>query len=315
MYSINKSSTCTDKADKTIQITAHPTTLPNSVSIQTINMAQSNDTLSVSLQQHLHDIAKSEGFRDYTIEHKAGSQKGDGFMSTMLAVTLVGTRQLTDGTQRPDRLSLVCKLQPANVSHKEQFQSGLLFERESLVYSQILPALEEFQIAKGLAPKDRFSAYPKCYLAQPQTSTGDAIIIMQDMRSTGFVLRDKWQPLQFANAMLLVEQLGLLHGVSVALHQQKPELFAKWAAMPDHYGRFMRTKPMQSMLISELGRAIGLLENPRHIAILKKFQREHLSIFHDCMDAKALGALAVMCHGDSWYNNMMYGPQDVSIPL
>lgn len=267
-------------------------------------MTSSNSPLPARLLHHLDVVAKAEGFGEYTIEHEAGSNIGDGFMATMLAVTIIGKTTDVDSPHRGNQLSLICKLKPANATRQENFQTDLVFDREVMMYNVILPALAKFQRDKGIGESNGLSAYPKCYLATNETTS--AVIIMENMRASGHVMWDKKQPLKFDNARLLIEQLAAMHGISVAIRDQHPEIFAQWQKLPDIFAEMAKTKAIQRMFTSAYDRAIGLSTDQRHIDIFTALKKDWKPINERCMDENVLGAHSVLIHGDCWNNNMMY---------
>lgn len=258
-------------------------------------------SLSTRLLEQLDVVAKAEGFGEYTIEHEAGSNNGDGFNGTMIAVTIIGKH-------RDDRLSLICKLKIANETRQENFQADLIFDREVLMYNTILPALESFQREHGLNAGDGLRAYPKCYLATNEQA--NAVIIMENLRASGHAMWDKRKTMQIENVKLLVEQLALMHGVSVAIRHQRPELFAEWQKLPNIFAEMAKGKAIQGMIISSYDRASGLLADQRHIDIMQAFKNDWLPINVKRMDERVLGAYSVLIHGDCWNNNMMFKTND-----
>lgn len=284
-------------------------------------MIASDDTTTLPacrLRQQLAEIAEAEGLSSYTIETESDNNPAGGFMSNMRAVTLVGDRKQPDGSVAPHRLALICKLQ-LNDPVPEQFDSTPVFEREVRTYNEILPAIRQFQLDKGIALNGddadacAWLAYPKCYAAGNRTPDRDAVIVLEDLRPSGHVVWEKSRPLALANVRLLFAELGRLHGVSVAMREQRPDVYAEWERLPDIFAVMKETKAVQDFFASSFDRAIALLgDNARYGGLLRALQRDWSLINVQCMDLEAIGKGAVLVHGDCWQNNVMYAMEKVS---
>lgn len=55
----------------------------------------------------------------------------------------------------------------------------------------------------------------------------ESVIILEDLRSKGLKLLSKSTPFGFENARLVLERIGQLHGLSIAIRDQEPDLFKK----------------------------------------------------------------------------------------
>lgn len=267
--------------------------------------------LPAFLLAHLDRIASAERFNSYTVHHQAGSKHGDGFMAAMVAVTLRGPRRSATNaaTVRDDSLDLICKLLPDSKVRQEQFQAKTIFEREVHIYRTVLPMLRKFQLAKGLTAADGFLAYPQCYAATADAITQDYAIIMHDLRASGYALWDKLTPMPVAQARLLFEQLGRMHGVSLVLRAQRPELFAQIRALDDKMLPVLQA--WRSMCDSSFSQAVRHLERPEHKRVMQQARDNWPAMIGRLVSGEAAEPFAVMGHGDCWNNNMMFEGQKV----
>lgn len=177
------------------------------------------------LIEYLNKIANEEGFVEHTLHYEAGSSHRDVFVAIMVAVTIKG-KQMVDLDSEKE-LSLMCKLLPENKARRDFFSAVLLFEREVCVYNDILPMFQKFQIERNISLDDRFFNYPKCYLAVADAIKDQYVIIMENVKVSGYELWDKLKPVDFETSSIFVATLGRFHGLSIALRDQKPELFQK----------------------------------------------------------------------------------------
>lgn len=275
-----------------------------------------DSAIPTALRQHFDNIAEAEGFTDYTLEQDAGSKHGDGFMGTMVSISISGKRKSSEENvtddETPDRLDLICKIEPTNAARNEQFNTSLVFEREVLCYTAILPVLEHFQREKGLTEENGFFGFPKCYLATNNPSTHEAIIIMQNLRTLGYNLWDKMKPIGFENVQLLMEQLGRLHGLSFVLRDQRPEVLDEFRKMDNVLDQMASMKSFGTILDSCYARAEDLLDDDSDKEQIRKYRKVWLDIIKRCSQSSEAEPFAVLAHGDCWNNNMMFLNNEVT---
>lgn len=275
--------------------------------------------IPTALRHHFEKIAEAEGFTEYTLAQDSGSKHGDGFMGTMVSITLSGKRKCSaenvtdDEAPQPDRLDMICKIEPANAARNEQFNTSIVFEREVLCYTSILPVLEQFQREIGLTEENGFFGFPKCYLATNNPSTNEAIIIMQNLRTLGFNMWDKMKPIGFENVQLLMEQLGRLHGLSFVLRDQRPEVLDEFRKMDNVLEQMVETKAIGSILESCYDRAENVLDDEIDKEHIRKYRKIWIDVIKRCARSSTAEPFAVMGHGDCWNNNMMYLNKEVKL--
>lgn len=146
--------------------------------------------ISQEILSMLHDIAKNENFSDLEIKCNDGNEKGNGFLSDIARVQIVGKRKSENDELINDQMNLVCKISFPDKSQREQFNSDKFFERETYFYNEIAPVFVKFQQDRGLSNDDMFESFPKCYKAVYDQKREIFVIIMDDLKSRGFQM---WQ--------------------------------------------------------------------------------------------------------------------------
>lgn len=253
----------------------------------------------------LKKIAEQEGFTDYTLDVSAGSNHGDGFLAVIKRVIVSGTRN-----GKTDKLPLICKLMPTSKARREQFNSDAVFIREAFMYSQVLPTFAAFQKEKGLSLKDSFCEYPKCYGTLDDKENDRFVIVLEDLKATGYELFDKFKPADFNHVKLFVESLGKFHAVSFALKDQRPEVFAKYTHLKDVFLQQIEDQPevMGPMFAYMFDKAIGAFkpEEEAEIKALTKLKGSFVEELKRVGWGEASEPFSIINHGDCWNNNMMY---------
>lgn len=256
--------------------------------------------------EEIDKIAKREGFLEYKIKQEAGSKHGDGFLAKMLAVTLVGKRKI--GHEVVDsKLDLMCKLLPENLDRRDLFDSSSIFEHEIYVYDKILKVFDQFQCEKNIAVEDRFNEYPKCYATASDVEKGEHVVIMENLKSVGYGLWDKTQPIEYDTVCLYMKTLGKLHALSFALRDQKPDVFDEISRFEDILVRLLnRDDSMKVMLEAALIKGISHLDQPDEKKLLEDLKINCKDETIRLLNRELAGKFYVIGHGDSWNNNLFY---------
>lgn len=255
----------------------------------------------------LDNIARAEGFVDFTYELNPGCKHGDSFLGVITSVLVSGQRKVNGTTVADGQLHLICKLEPADELRKREFQSNAVFKREILLYNKILPLLAEFQQEKGLAPADCFTSYPKCYTAIADDETDQFVVIMEDLRAQQFAMWPKDKPIQAGHAYLAIEKLAKLHAVSFALRDQRPAVFNSLInGVGDLFQVFFKSEGMLQMLNSAFDRAIKVLTNEKHVRVMETVKESALPSIIQFLAPEASGEYGVIGHGDVWTNNILF---------
>lgn len=249
----------------------------------------------------IKNIANDEGFTDYKTDLKPGSNHGDNFLGVMTSATITGTRNNNE-----EQLHLLCKLAPTNATRRQEFQSVIVFQRETLMYNKILPLLAKFQKEKGLLPGNGFTAYPKCYVAIADEEKDQFVVIMEDLRPQGFTMWPKNKVVPANHAYCVVEQLAKLHGLSFVIKDQRPALYEELKEVTDLLSHFFKSENMVHVMNMGFDRAIGVLENKEHARILEELKENGRQFFDDCLREGACEPFGVIGHGDCWTNNILY---------
>lgn len=172
-----------------------------------------------------------------------------------------------------------------------------------------MPYFKQFEQSKTVKDEDCFHEYPKCY------GTGDEdfgeCVILEDLSARGFTIIDKCTGQVTADHVRLVMQtLAKFHAISFALKDQQPKKFEELASALKENFLHREDKSIRAYLTSRNDRIYEVLSDEKDAYLLtrvkKLFERECLDIAADCLDAKIVGSAAIIIHGDTWQNNIMF---------
>lgn len=221
-----------------------------------VNEAASQETkLTDFMKECLDKVAYSEGFKNFEIKVYPGSRvgDGDGFVGILLKV-------LIQENESDKKLTVVLKSPPENVQRRALLGAMTFFRREVRVYNEVLPEFVKFQEQKGIKRSEGFFNFPKCYLAEFDEEKDEAVVIMEDLRESGFEMWDKIKPISFDHAAKVFKALGRLHAISFAMKAQKPELFEKFKDLNDYFAGRVESSNFVNAVHGGIDKAAGTLD-------------------------------------------------------
>ncbi|XP_066268450.1 uncharacterized protein [Branchiostoma lanceolatum] len=281
-----------------------------------IAIPQSAEDISPSwvqqvLQKDLPGIIITDVDVEGSINH------GEGLMSDIIAFTAVGTR---NGTSQ--RYSLVAKLTDFERPLTKFEGWSKVFQikletREVKFYSDAVPGLLSVATpstereSKALKEDDDNHPpadslfLPKCYFAATDPISMVSVRVMENLKTQGFSIKPKRQPLSREEMMLTVGALAQVHGLSHRLELRSgvplPEKY-DWimtGADLDTTGAMAWLVPNYLLSLREFAESFP--DQADLVARLEKLDpaREFL-ILED-----ARRTLKVLCQADCWVNNIM----------
>lgn len=238
------------------------------------------------IQVHLKQIIQENGFIDYSVHTKPGSKPGDGFNSDILGITI-------SENSSGKRLDFVCKI-------CRESNSYIFFEREVLFYNELMPILAKFQEEKNLSKHDQFLSYPKCYAAVADEDRNEHIVIMEDIRLQGFKMLDRAKITPIEIIRLNMREFGKLHGLSIAMKDQRPVEFAIVTRTADIYGTICQ-RFMEEIFHRHFDCTINSLRNENHKNIMRYIKNNYSSYVNKCINSKTSDHFLVLSHGKIYF--------------
>lgn len=259
--------------------------------------------LSAFVLKLVDKIAEDAGFTGYSIVCEPGSKPNDGLIATLTRVKVHRDQQTISNI---NTLHLMCKLMPENAAHCKEWHTVLLFEREVLMYTKILPAFLQFQRERGLSDSECFISYPKCYAAVADATKNEYAIIMEDLRSQEFVMWNCEVPPPLNHLVRIVGEIAKFHAISFALKDQRPLEYAEFKNTNDLLLMLYEAEGMSTMQDEAIDQAIAVLDNSEHAAPLRDLKKNNLSLMRKLLKEGLCEPYGVIGHGDCWSNNHLY---------
>lgn len=242
----------------------------------------------------LDQIAKTNGFTEYSLNIEPGAGEGSG---TELLSAIV-TDSLTD-----KRLNMVCKMPSFDEDRRKNFPPDINFEREPLFYAKIMPLFLKFQEEKRLPESDQFLSHPKCYATINNHDSEQYAIFLEDLRERDFRMWETSKPLPIENMRLLMRELGKFHGISFALKDQRPSEFAQYKRLTDTLRIFLQKPVFEDLINVTFDVCIKALAKEEHQRILQDVRKNFSEYVEYCVNEKASERFGVLSHGNFFFKN------------
>ncbi|XP_058819927.1 uncharacterized protein LOC131682462 [Topomyia yanbarensis] len=259
-----------------------------------------------SSHRMLQELVRAELNTDeFTLDISAGSNKGDNYSCIIY-------RGRATCRRTGKQVSVIVKIPPQNEIRRKQFFVRPSFEREISVYNEIFPLIMEFQRSKGLTVEDSFHQVPH-YLGSSLVDH-EEVLLMRDLKEEGFRMVDRHKDMSLEHYQLMMRALARLHATSFVLKDQQPEKMERFKGMPDLLG-LPDTSPTMASIFSQMAaRAMTLLNENNEPDVFQRTKKILTMSWDEIMDdvynGKPAEPFAVIGHGDSWHNNLLYKYED-----
>jgi thiamine kinase-like enzyme len=262
---------------------------------------QLDDVVTDYVRESLDKVAAAEGFQNYDVIFDHGSSIGDGFVGIILRVTI------NEKGDSDKFLNVLAKIPPGK-TRREAMKVMPLFDREVMIYNVLLPQFVEMQREKKISEADGFYNFPKVYFAEYDKEKDDGIIVMEDLRDSGYRMWSKFKPVNFEHAKLLMISLGRLHALSFAMRAKAPEKFEPFKDLNDYFSENFADETFKGFMQGSMMRALETLDPNDH-----KKREKVLKLAETLVESVKMASTrelfepyGVVTHGDCWVNNYLY---------
>lgn len=259
----------------------------------TMSLFKVNTIIQKSLQE-MH-------FKNCQIDFAEGQEIIAGHLSD---ITFLDVNCETQ-TDRKTVLHLALKSSKENEFTRDLLNLSNIFKQEILFYETVFPSFLEFQVHRGI--KTIFNPLAKIYKCVVKKNID--LIMLENLKTSGYEVCDKRQPLSSQHLKLALVDYGKLHALSFAMRDQKPDLY-------QHI-----TKDLKSVLkahtLNVLSPFLPTLFNQVLDLLLKKQEFDVHSKLKHLLDHKKIieqalqlydenTTYSVVNHCDPWINNLMF---------
>ncbi|KAF5275179.1 hypothetical protein FQR65_LT04211 [Abscondita terminalis] len=255
--------------------------------------------LTKEAEEFLNEYIKKLKIKNPQVTITPGSIRGDNYLGVIGKVEIKSENSV---------LHWIFK----SAIQQETFRSFLpinkAYQREVYVYRKILAEFNRFQEERNVAkPFKSYAKFLTSYLVEP-----NECLIMEDMKTLGYKLHDRMEPLDYNHVLLVMREYGRFHALSFALRDQKPDLFKEISENTEeiffHDDSFINEEMLKAMQ-NQACKVLDALDPVVHKSAYEKFEKFQKRMIEEAKDAvksERSGKYSVVCHGDCWINNFLF---------
>ncbi|GJQ84392.1 hypothetical protein Trydic_g3869 [Trypoxylus dichotomus] len=235
--------------------------------------------------------------------------KGDNYLGVIAQISIEGVRN-----DEPITLHWIAKSVPQNETFRKFAVLDKVYRNEIYIYEEVFPIFRKFCAENGI-PKTPITL---AKLIGSHTVPFQEALIMEDMKEKGFILKNRKDPLDFQHVKLAMENYGRYHAISYAIKDQKPEIFneIKKAIADDFFLMISEEviKKQEETYCSRTLNTFDPIKEASYIKIFEKYKMKSFEIVREKLRKGFEDPYAMVNHGDSWMNNMLFKYEDETAP-
>lgn len=261
-------------------------------------MADEEIALNKRLYDDLQMYVKNTKLIDPKFHITEGTNKGDNYVGLIYRVTIEG---IENGETK--NIKLILKTTRTSNSLLPSTRITKMFQREIFFYREILPIFEKTLKEHGEIVYR--SLFPTLYYTNDEP--GKEVLLLENLTQQGFVMKNS-KILDYSHATLALQCLGEFHAYSFITRLANPTDFNKLKQMEEPVF-FPQSHNDDGDIVKNLSNIVikALIDEDRHYSErVQQFLDNTQQNMIDATDGKAAEPYAVVNHGDTWTNNMLF---------
>ncbi|KAF4533014.1 hypothetical protein B566_EDAN000705 [Ephemera danica] len=243
--------------------------------------------LGVELRGVLVNVLAREGLQLERHEVTEECRPGDDYLGDVLRVST------TFSSHNPPK-HFIFKRPP----HKDDARLLKFFRNEATFYQDLLPKLEEFKTQFDSAPA---FAIPRRY------HIASDVIVLEDLMPLGFRMSTRTTFLDLHHCVLVLEEMGRFHAVSLAMKTLQPDKISLFRNTVQETV-FCKAEEKYAKTEEACENALLMLmrryPESEYVDVLKEFTRNFFVNMTKLVSSDS--RLRVINHGNCWANNLMF---------
>ncbi|CAL4060845.1 unnamed protein product, partial [Meganyctiphanes norvegica] len=243
--------------------------------------------------------------RNFKARLTPSCKDGDGFVGDIVKVVVQATifrRVQDDESSQDTEYNFVVKLECTDPMHQYYFHMTGFYIREHLMYTEVIPELNQFQEEKV---NDAYRIeMPKCIYSKCED--GEFVLVLENLTSEGFSMHSKEISIGLNEVKLIIDQLVRLHAVSYAYNTY----FKLLNKFPDLSNTDYHRHISYIKTAGTIDTLVDLLKQKKGQDILAKKMknsRQHLiQKAKDLQDVNQTHKILCLNHGDPHANNILF---------
>ncbi|XP_045467744.1 uncharacterized protein LOC123676093 [Harmonia axyridis] len=249
-------------------------------------------------------LMSEKGVENYNLTLEGLVKKGENYLGEVLFFNI-----LPKNGDKP--LHFVRKKAKFVNNTEERECIRKVYQRESYMYKFVFPALKDFTNRQRIKSTLFFS--PKVYSIHEEEN--QEMLIFENMKYSGYQLLDKKLPMDKDRVSLVLETYAKFHSLSFAMSELEPETFKDLTEnMTDVWGKFKLILDASNYFGALLKDVVSKHDEDNNSNLMLKYK----PIIDDIENVVYVEVdecdRLVICHGDSWSNNMLFKDNEEKAP-
>lgn len=249
--------------------------------------------MATSIGALLSEALAKLNITNYTfVINNSGKGSGDGYSGETYKVKV---------KHQHGEIDLFVKQATESEQHRNFLYTEKIYKNEIGFYTSVFPVLDKFQKDKNV--KNPFQI-TKCYATSLENRA--ELLVLEDLVAAGYKPCDRKKPLDEFHVSLVLRSYGKFHALSLALHDQHPELFKQITGNLTDLFPLVFPTLLASMKMQVIKNLQMLIENgyTAEFQLAEKVTKELEGTL--VMNSESDDPYNVVTHGDCWCNNMMF---------
>lgn len=245
--------------------------------------------------EFINKVILQLGFENSKILFEPVGIAGDNYAACVKRIIIEGENK---------KMSIIAKVAPPNAALREAMNSHNLFRNEHIMYTEVLPKLEQLQNEADI-PEGEKLKYAKCYgsFSEPPNE----VILLEDLKCSNFEMLDRFKSLSDECVKSVLKNFALLHSLSYVLRQKEPLTFDNYKTKLVNMWTSIETYEQIKMFFKGLeDNTILTLNRPEYDNLLRHKITNTLDQMLRLEKADKDSKYTVIHQGDSWTNNIMF---------
>ena len=130
-------------------------------------------------------------------------------------------------------MQLVGKAPIRNEFLASVFKPGISSTKENGFYTEIIPALQRFQMNFNVTEEEQLDVFVRCFGARhsldpkKREADGDALLLLENIKFLGFKIGDRKTGFSAKASMQILAKLAQFHALGIAFRLLRPQDFGK----------------------------------------------------------------------------------------
>ncbi|XP_044755971.1 uncharacterized protein LOC123314725 [Coccinella septempunctata] len=248
------------------------------------------------LSEFAGKFSSENNIKNYDINIEGAVAKGENYLGEVVFFNIT-----PKDSSKP--FHFIRKKSKCPKDTKEKAAIRIASQREFYVYQTVFPEMKDF--LKRHKTNSTMNILPEVYWVQEEEN--QRMMILENMKYSGYRMLDKKLQMNHEKVTLVLETYAKFHSISFAMKELEPEKFKRLTSSMDdvwcHFKSVFDAENYFGPLLRDVLKK--LRENGRTDLALKykPIEDDVENVVYIDVDPEDR---MVVCHGDSWNNNMLF---------